>query len=190
MRPFIVGVADLHFRTGAKRHDVLTGKTAAMVVTETRVPDGSTLDVDVVLSSVPGMGGGVLATGTAATTWLAECRRCSTPIAGRIEVAFTEEFVVDAVDGETYPIHQESVDLEVVAREAILLDLPLAPLCREECAGLCPTCGTDLNDGTCSCVPAVADPRWGALSVLSFEGTDGEVSDDAARDGAKKPQEG
>jgi uncharacterized protein len=180
MRPFIVGVADLHFRTGAKRHDVLTGKTAAMVVTETRVPDDSTLDIDVVLSSVPGMGGGVLATGTAVTTWLAECRRCSAPIAGRMEVQFTEEFVIDAVEGETYPIHQESVDLEVVAREAILLDLPLAPLCREECAGLCPTCGTDLNEGTCSCVPTVADPRWGALSVLSFETTDG----------AEKPQEG
>lgn len=172
-RPFIVGIADLHHRPGARRHDLLSGPTAAMQVTETRVPAGATLDVDVTLEAVPGMGGGVLATGTATTTWTAECRRCTVPIDGRMTVSFREDFVPDAVEGETYPIRHESVDLEEVAREAILLDLPLAPLCREECAGLCPTCGADLNDGACSCAPQAVDPRWSVLGALAIEQQEG-----------------
>ena len=144
-----------------------------MQVTETVVPEGSLLDVDVTLEAVPGMGGGVLATGTAATGWQAQCRRCSAPIDGRLQVAFQEEYVPRAVEGETYPIVNETVDLEVVAREAILLDLPLAPLCREECAGLCPTCGADLNDGACPCAPQAVDPRWSALGALAIEQQEG-----------------
>ncbi len=62
----------------------------------------------------------------------------------------------------------DQVDLELVSREAILLDLPLAPLCREDCAGLCPTCGIDLNEGACDCAPSTADPRWSALDALDF----------------------
>jgi uncharacterized protein len=47
------------------------------------------------------------------------------------------------------------------------LDLPLAPLCREQCQGLCPHCGTDLNDETCDC-QGPADPRWATLDELRF----------------------
>jgi uncharacterized protein len=53
-----------------------------------------------------------------------------------------------------------------MVRENILLEAPLAPLCRPDCAGLCPTCGIDLNSATCDCVTAVVDPRWEALSQL------------------------
>jgi uncharacterized protein len=144
-----------------------------MQVTETKVPDRSTLAIDVELVAVPGLGGGVLATGEATVDWEADCRRCGVPIAGTTTVPFQEDFVPDAVEGETYPIHQESVDLEVVAREAILLDLPLAPLCREECAGLCPTCGADLNEGACSCAPVAVDQRWSALTSLVVEQQEG-----------------
>ncbi len=172
-RPFVVGIADLHHRPGARRHDHLSGPTAAMKVTETVVPEGSTLDIDVTLAAVPGMGGGVLATGTATIPWQAECRRCSTPIDGTLTVEFREDFVPHAVEGETYPIVNETVDLEAVAREAILLDLPLAPLCREECAGLCLTCGADLNDGACPCAPQAVDPRWSALGALTIEQQEG-----------------
>jgi uncharacterized protein len=47
-----------------------------------------------------------------------------------------------------------------------LLDAPIAPVCRQDCAGLCPTCGIDRNVATCDCLVAVADPRWDALSQL------------------------
>ena len=163
VKPFVVLVADILQRPTARRHEYLAGPTAEMVVAETVVHDQGRLAVDVILESV---GKGILATGTAAADWRSTCRRCLQPVEGRLEAAFQEEFVPDAVDGETYPLLHDCVDLEVVAREAILLDLPLAPLCREDCAGLCTTCGADLNDGSCACASMARDPRWAALDVL------------------------
>ena len=46
------------------------------------------------------------------------------------------------------------------------LDAPATPLCRDDCAGLCPQCGADLNTGSCDCAPVAADPRWSALDQL------------------------
>jgi uncharacterized protein len=53
-----------------------------------------------------------------------------------------------------------------MVRENLLLDAPIAPVCRPDCAGLCPTCGADLNAATCHCEAVVVDPRWEALSQL------------------------
>jgi uncharacterized protein len=50
-------------------------------------------------------------------------------------------------------------------RDAIVLELPMAPLCRDDCRGLCPQCGADRNEADCGCV-APADPRWANLDVL------------------------
>ena len=69
-------------------------------------------------------------------------------------------------DEETYPLRGEMLDLQPLVRDALLLELPLAPLCNEECKGLCPACGADLNDGPCSCDTRPADPRWSALDSL------------------------
>jgi uncharacterized protein len=166
LRPFIVDVADLIHRPGARRTETRTGTTGAMQVAETLVADGATLTVEARLEPV---GSGVLATGWAAVLWNSNCRRCAVPVSGTTKSPFQEEFDADAaVDGDTYPMKHDQVDLELVSREAILLDLPLAPLCREDCAGLCLTCGTDLNEGACDCAPSSADPRWSALSALDF----------------------
>jgi uncharacterized protein len=59
--------------------------------------------------------------------------------------------------------------LRPLVRDALLLELPLAPLCRPDCRGLCARCGADLNAGPCSCV-ADRDPRWGALDALRGAG--------------------
>lgn len=164
MKPFVVLVADLVHRPAARRAERLRGPLAeALEVTGTRAEAGAELAVDVVLEAVSD---GVLATGTAGVDWAAACRRCLQPVAGRTEAEFRELYSEKPVEGETFPIAHESVDLELVAREAILLDLPLAPLCREECAGLCPTCGADRNEGSCDCAPAASDPRWAALDGL------------------------
>ncbi len=69
-------------------------------------------------------------------------------------------------DEETYELGSDYLDLAPLARDAILLDLPLAPLCREDCAGLCPTCGADRNEEACDCPTEVIDPRWVALEAL------------------------
>ena len=70
------------------------------------------------------------------------------------------------VDPDAFEIVGDQIDLARMIRENILLDAPIAPLCRPDCAGLCPTCGIDLNTGACDCVSATIDPRWDALSQL------------------------
>ena len=73
-------------------------------------------------------------------------------------------------EGESYALGHDRVDLEPLARESLILDLPLAPLCRDDCRGLCPTCGADLNQGACDCPVETVDPRWAALDVLRSVG--------------------
>jgi uncharacterized protein len=76
-------------------------------------------------------------------------------------------FEPELVDEETYQGKQ--LDLAPAIREQILLSLPVAPLCREDCKGLCPRCGKDLNDGECGCDRTVLDPRWAALKGIQLE---------------------
>lgn len=58
------------------------------------------------------------------------------------------------------------LDLEELARADLMLELPTKVLCREDCKGLCPKCGKDLNLGSCDCKTKDIDPRWQALSDL------------------------
>ena len=165
VRPFVVNVADLIHRPGARRHELLSGQLSEeMHVAETVVGPNAPLEIDVVIEEASD---GVVASGTAKTVWTAPCRRCLGPATSVFSVEFQELYShhVDP-EGETYPIRHQTIDLELVAREAILLDLPLAPLCSEACRGLCPSCGADLNDGPCPCATVPSDPRWAALNVL------------------------
>lgn len=73
-------------------------------------------------------------------------------------------FGTDDVDEETYI--GKVLDLDPSVREALLLALPPYPVCREDCKGLCPKCGNDLNAGECGCDRTVPDPRWAALEKL------------------------
>jgi uncharacterized protein len=91
-------------------------------------------------------------------------------VEGTLKVDVQELFEATPREGESYPLGHDRVDLEPLARESLILDLPLVPLCREDCRGLCPTCGKDLNEGHCGCLPAAADVRWAALDVLRLSG--------------------
>jgi uncharacterized protein len=163
MRPLVINVADLLHRRGARRHERLTVPALeGMAVVGTSVPPGD-MTVDVDLESVSE---GILATGSVSTRWRSECRRCLIEVTGEACAHFQELFEPHAREGETYPLRHEHIDLEALAREALLLELPLAPLCRDGCLGLCPTCGADLNEGACACRPAAGDPRWAALDEL------------------------
>lgn len=135
---------------------------------ETDVFPEATVHVALTLQSYAG---GVSATGTVEAPWHGICRRCSTPVLGRSRVAVRERFEDEAGPGdeEAYPLVHDVVDLAPLAHDAILLDLPLAPLCREDCAGLCPVCGIDRNEERCTCV-AAPDPRWATLDGLRLAG--------------------
>jgi uncharacterized protein len=104
-----------------------------------------------------------------ATTLDVVCRRCLTTVAlevtADIEALFTTESSSD--DATVYELERGATecDLRPAVREELLLAVPEYPVCREDCRGLCARCGTNLNDGPCSCGPE-PDPRWAALRAL------------------------
>lgn len=129
------------------------------------VPTESPIHLDLRLE---GVGDGVLATGVAEVQLRGECARCLTEIEADAEIDLQELFLfpgVDPDDEEASRVEAEMIDLEPVLRDAAMLDLPFIPLCREDCAGLCPTCGENLNDDPDHEHGEAIDPRWASLTV-------------------------
>ena len=112
---------------------------------------------------------GVIVHGTVSTPWRTQCRRCLTEVAGTAVSAVDEIFQQHPQHQDAVEIVGDQIDLAPVVREYVLLDLPEAPLCKEDCAGICPTCGIDRNVATCDCATAAVDPRWSALEGLNFD---------------------
>ncbi len=121
---------------------------------------------------------GVLARAQFATQGAGECARCLRPIGFPVSLGIEEEFVpsVDPVSGAALPAPDEPgvftidahhiLDLTEPARQAWQLAQPMAPLCRDDCPGLCPQCGADRATGGCNCAAEPADARWAALAGL------------------------
>jgi uncharacterized protein len=135
-------------------------------VGDSSVPAGEDIVVDAVLELVPG---GVVVSGTVRAPFVSECRRCLGPVGGTVSAEVREVYQAGVAPNdaeEIYPLSGDQLDLEPLARDAVLLELPLAPLCAEGCRGLCPTCGANLNEGSCSCPGTARDPRWTGLDAL------------------------
>lgn len=106
------------------------------------------------------------------------CARCVEPIAQDVANKFDllyrpqgadagrEELSVTAAEAEVSYYQGEGLVLEDVLREQILLALPLRVVCKEECKGLCPHCGKNLNFEQCNCAEPLEDPRWSALKDI------------------------
>jgi len=168
MRPFVVNISDLIEKPGARRRERVEGRLAEPV---TVVDSTLRADIPVVVDALlEWVSDGLLVTGTVEGEWDGPCRRCLGPVSGRMKVDVQELFERNPRDGESYPLGHDRVDVEPLAREALVLDLPLAPVCSPDCRGLCPTCGADLNQGDCGCPPAGGDGRWAALDVLRTAG--------------------
>ena len=111
---------------------------------------------------------GIVVRGTLAAAWSAACSRCLEPVGGEISVHVDELFETHPLEGETYKLDEDVIDLEPMVRDALLLELPLAPLCSPDCAGLCATCGANRNLTHCECVTTEIDPRWAAFRSLEL----------------------
>lgn len=171
-RPFVVPVAALRRTVGASRHEVQRGVIPGLGTVSVSVPEGEPVVVDVDLSSYPG---GIAVRGTVSAPWVGECRRCGGSVASTVTAAVRERFTPDGGtdrDEDAYPLTGDELDLEPLARDAVMLDLPLAPLCAPDCRGICPQCGTNWNRASCDCGP-VRDPRWSALDGLRESGDAG-----------------
>lgn len=103
-----------------------------------------------------------------------ECRRCLVPVtvavANEAAAIFSDAEIEDGDDPDVFALAEggRMVDIRPAIREQWLLDVPSFAECRAECRGICPTCGADLNAGTCSCVPA-PDSRRHALRAMRSE---------------------
>jgi uncharacterized protein len=160
MRPFVVNVADLVHKPGARRRERLRGSLAGLKVGAAEVPADGDVEVETRLEWVTD---GLLASGAISAPWRAECQRCLGPAEGRIDLEFRELFERAPREGESYRLGQDTIDMEPLVREQVLLELPLVPRCAADCPGLCPTCGADLNLGPCGCSSVEVDTRWAAL---------------------------
>ena len=172
--PFIVHVARLRRRSGEHGHEVRRGEVALAGplhdkgIDEGRsvMPAGAEAEIDVELVSFEG---GIQVEGLVWAPWVGTCRRCAEPVEGVLEIPVHERFadatVVGPNDEDFYPIDLDTIDLAPLVRDAVVLELPMAPLCKEDCAGLCLQCGANRNEGDCGCV-APRDLRWANLDVL------------------------
>lgn len=101
-----------------------------------------------------------------------ECRRCLTdvrvPVDADVNIIFAEAGDDEIDDPDVYTIDATAAELDLrpAIREEWLLSVPAFALCREDCRGLCPECGTNLNKGQCDCTPRWEDPRLAALKTL------------------------
>jgi uncharacterized protein len=136
------------------------------------VPAGDDVTLDLRFESVSE---GVLVTGSAVAPLNGECARCLDPLTSTIEVSFQELYRYlpdpdeDEDDGEERFLDGDFLDLEPAFRDAVVLALPLSPLCRDDCPGLCAECGAKLAEvGPGHRHGDKMDPRWGALAQLEI----------------------
>jgi uncharacterized protein len=106
------------------------------------------------------------------------CSRCLEPYRFLVDSDFDQRYLPAAAastdpdrevqedDLETSYYSDDQIDLGELMREQFYLALPMKPLCRDDCRGLCPQCGTNLNTGTCDCSPVWEDPRLAALKAI------------------------
>ena len=178
------------------------GRQAGSALTQTRtvpapddlrleligVPAGADVPLEIRFEAVSE---GVLVTGTAIAPLAGECARCLAPLTSSVTVGFQELYLYpesrhdkhekhDKHDdqeeqdaGELYHLDGDLLDLEPAFRDAVVLALPMSPLCLQDCPGLCAECGARLADaGPDHRHDAAVDPRWAALQQLSEQGND------------------
>ena len=152
------------------------------------VPTGADVDLSVRLEAVSE---GVLATGTATAPVVGECARCLEPLTSSVEASFQELYHYEPSpsedDEDDLLLDGDLLDLEPVLRDAVVLALPLSPLCTDDCPGLCAQCGVRLADAPGHQHDDAVAPQWEALR--RFDGCDPE-DQTGRRYGAGDRQEG
>jgi uncharacterized protein len=163
--PLVLDTRELVRRPGSQRkvsHTVPAPPELGTVVL--RVPEEDPVQLDLRVESVME---GVLVTGTARARAVGECARCLQDIEVELDVDLQELYVYpesDAEDDEAGRVVDDRIDLDPLLRDSVVLALPFRPLCRDDCPGLCATCGARLADDPGHRHDEADDPRWAALA--------------------------
>ncbi|MDP9118320.1 MAG: DUF177 domain-containing protein [Actinomycetota bacterium] len=182
--PLVFDIRELGRRPGSMReHRRSVPAPAGLGLDIIGVPQGAPLALDIRLESVTE---GVLVTGTVTGEVVGECGRCLEQVTDVLGVDICELFAypnsaTDETTGEDeiHRVDGDVVDIEPVVRDAVVLGLPWTPLCRPDCAGLCPDCGERLEDLPADHAHRALDPRWAALAAFTDAGrTDAPASSD------------
>ena len=125
-------------------------------------------------------GQGMLVKGILHTQVEVTCSRCLSFFSCPLTLNIEEEYLLttDIVSGASLPLPEEPgcftiderfvLDLTEAIHQYVMLAIPMKPLCHQDCAGICPTCGHDLNQGPCGCLPQRVNPRWSELNNLTL----------------------
>jgi uncharacterized protein len=171
----VVAVGELLRHPGTRRPVTVRGRLPDLALSSARVPDEGEVEAELVLES---QHDSLTATGTVRIPWVGECRRCLRPIEGMAETDVREVFERAPVEGETYRLDADRVDLRALLRDAALLALPLAPLCAPTCPGPVPDAypvalpaeaASKGGSTTTAGVDPPFDRRWAALEELRFD---------------------
>jgi uncharacterized protein len=123
-------------------------------------------------------GNEVFVNGHVETRAQVECDRCLQPVEAQVDADFALEYIsgseyessgaveLTAAEMSVSVFDGHAIDVDEIVKEQIVLAVPTRMLCREDCKGICPECGTDRNTGDCSCATNDIDPRWAALKNL------------------------
>ncbi|MGI9595322.1 MAG: YceD family protein [Acidimicrobiales bacterium] len=167
----VVNVADLRRRLGQRRVEPIEVRLAQQRVVGSRTTSESVRG-EVIVESIER---GVSTLGRVSFTWEGDCRRCLELTGGRLEIDIAEIFQIDAPDdSELIKLEGDQIDLVPVVRDAVLLSLPLVPLCRDDCAGPDPDRYPAMTVAEIEQLKAAEtadtpDPRWAALEQLRLE---------------------
>jgi uncharacterized protein len=151
--PLVFDIATLG-SASARREQRTVPAPAELGAGLVNVPEGAPLALDVLLENVSE---GVLVTAEVSAPLAGECARCLDEFTSSIQVRFRELYVApsarapgaelaDGTSDDGYALDGDLLDLEPALRDALVLDLPLSPLCDPDCQGLCSTCGVRLAD--------------------------------------------
>jgi uncharacterized protein len=157
----IISVRDLVRKPGNMREITVDYELSENFGTDlVFVPKGEKISLDLRLESVHE---GILVTASGTALAVAECARCLDPVTLHIEIYFQDLFHYQSQDEDDFVVFQDSIDLEQPLIDAVVPNLPLKPLCSEDCAGLCAGCGEKLKPGEQHEHEAPIDPRFSAL---------------------------
>jgi uncharacterized protein len=184
--PWVISTRELGRRPGNMRTYQRTVHAPAGLGLEViGIPEGEPIELDLRLESASE---GVFVSGTAHADVEGECARCLEPLSDEVTVALGELFAYpDSATEATTDVDEVSrvvddlIDTEAMVRDAVLLALPLAPLCTEDCRGLCPDCGGRWADLDAEHGHETLDPRWAAL-----QGRPTSAADSGAPTGAEE----